>query len=980
LKRSMPDPGFVSAFIGVGIDKVIEEIIDRIKIAVRCRKKLASLKDLVTKIKPIVEQIQEYRPAINKKKKDKVSAVSGWLKHLDALLQEASEMTQRCTIPTYNVGIRYQTSMKISGLILRINEHLKLSPLVELAQIPELLEEQTHKLQEGYEQIKEALEAKPSSSSSASGLAPTGCAEMKLIDEPFIVGQLKSFSILEDLVIDEAERKNIGVLGKGGSGKTLILKTLFNSEKVRNHFSDGLILWLTVSQCPSIKSLRNELRAQIALQKGVDSGQNLNEEGVKLWLNEILQQSTSFIFFLDDVWEGDAAELFEELGVQRLVRVHSKSKVIVSSRDGTALLKMGIADKYTITMEDLIEDDSWKLFAYHAFPYNNGIPNANIDEDMAKRVCHKCGGLPIAIKVVGRAMAGSTLLKQWEWALQSLPKADSVYDCLRLSYDALGVNMQLCFLYLASTSIKNQVISTRGLIYYWVGGGLLARKILQEEHQLSCNPFEMGKIYVNVLADRCLIEPIMRDIEGHAVLFRIHDLLHDLAVRVAEEEESFYCGMGKDLTALNENELSECTQIFLSLNKLSSLPKSLRAPQIRSLVMVENKDLTQIPKRVIGSMISLKLLDLSSTTLKSLPNSVGCLKQLVYLDLAYTPIKTLPASLTNLVNLEILILSGSGITELPNGLHMLASLKCLKVRNCKDLQYLPCSISKLTSLQYLYTEGCERLWTKPVGNRLKKVALIDNLATLKQLKILEIQNNGKTIREGTLGTMFEMDTLSLTLTEMENLPGDMCKMSKLRRLSLRCSHLVQMESSFCDLQNLSSLRLIQCDQLEELPHLHMLKRLRELEILGCSMLRKLPKEFGGSGAFPSLEILSLSSLSGLEELPVVEEAAMPLLQVFTIMWCPQLEILSDRYLNLKTFKKLRIYGNSVLIKNLENHKTNKKIDVVTMSEVDSNSAMQAFINYFEDRDSGTMYRTDTWGSEFFQTFCLTGDSVFFLGK
>jgi hypothetical protein len=79
----------------------------------------------------------------------------------------------------------------------------------------------------------------------------------------------------------------------------------------------------------------------------------------------------------------------------------------------------------------------------------------------------------------------------------------------------------------------------------------------------------MGKIYVNVLADRCLIEPIMRDIEGHAVLFRIHDLLHDLAVRVAEEEESFYCGMGKDLTALNENELSKYTQIFLSLNKLS---------------------------------------------------------------------------------------------------------------------------------------------------------------------------------------------------------------------------------------------------------------------------------------------------------------------------------------------------------------------------------------------------------------------------
>jgi hypothetical protein len=66
----------------------------------------------------------------------------------------------------------------------------------------------------------------------------------------------------------------------------------------------------------------------------------------------------------------------------------------------------------------------------------------------------------------------------------------------------------------------------------------------------------------------------MRDIEGHVLLFRIHDALHDLAVRVAEEEESFYCRAHKHLTALNENEFSECTQIFLNMNKLSSLPNS----------------------------------------------------------------------------------------------------------------------------------------------------------------------------------------------------------------------------------------------------------------------------------------------------------------------------------------------------------------------------------------------------------------------
>jgi len=46
------------------------------------------------------------------------------------------------------------------------------------------------------------------------------------------------------------------------------------------------------------------------------------------------------------------------------------------------------------------------LFVNHAFPYNNGNPPANIDELMAKFLCAKHGELPLAIKEVGRVMAG----------------------------------------------------------------------------------------------------------------------------------------------------------------------------------------------------------------------------------------------------------------------------------------------------------------------------------------------------------------------------------------------------------------------------------------------------------------------------------------------------------------------------------------------------------------------------------------------
>jgi len=395
----MADPGFVAGLIGVGIQMTIDQILRHINIALRCRKVLAALKDKLMRIEPIIKEIQLCRLALNQHKDD-ASTVNKWLKELQALLKQASEIVHRCTIPTWDVVSRYQTSTKITDLIADIDKYLTMSPLVHMVQS----QEQTRKMLEGQKQINERIEALASSSTSAStseaAHAPIGTARIKLIDEPLIVGQDKAFASMDKWVIDDAKVNSIGVLGKGGSGKTLLLKRLFNSEKVSNHFTDGFLLWLTVSQSPTLRSLRNELYTQITLQKNVRLGKNMDEAGVKMCLNETLQQSSRFALFIDDVWEKDAAELLEELGILRAVTDHSNSKVIVSSRYRSVLLKMGVADKYTITMENLSKDESWKLFAYHAFPYNNRSIPENIDDENAKLVCHKCGGLPLAIKVV----------------------------------------------------------------------------------------------------------------------------------------------------------------------------------------------------------------------------------------------------------------------------------------------------------------------------------------------------------------------------------------------------------------------------------------------------------------------------------------------------------------------------------------------------------------------------------------------------
>lgn len=490
----MADPGFVPGLIGVGIQMIINQILGHINIALRCRKVLDALKDKLMRIEPIVMEIQHCRLTLNQHK-DEASAVNKWLEELEALLNQASKIVHQCTIPMWDVVSRYQTSKKVTDLVTDIDKLLTLSPLAHMVQT----QKQIRNIMEGQTQINKNIEALAASSSRFATISQTTHAPMglssKLIDEPLIVGQEKAFANLEKMVIDDVV-SNIGVLGKGGSGKTLLLKQLFNSEKVRNHFSDGLLLWLTVSQNPTIKSLRNELCTQITLQKNVDLVKNMDEDDVKIWLNETLQQNCKFALFLDDVWENDAAGLFEGLAIQRAVSGHSKSKVTVSSRSRSVLLKMGVADKYTVTMQNLFRDESWKLFAYHAFPYNNRSIPAIIDEEDAKLVCHKCGGLPLAIKVVGRAMAGCTHREEWKWATQRLPNDHSLDDCLRLSYDALGrenIHLQLCFLYIAAAFVEDQIIHANHVIPLLVGEGLLARK---DHHRHSYDKFTMGKVFL----------------------------------------------------------------------------------------------------------------------------------------------------------------------------------------------------------------------------------------------------------------------------------------------------------------------------------------------------------------------------------------------------------------------------------------------------------------------------------------------------
>jgi disease resistance protein RPS2 len=270
---------------------------------------------------------------------------------------------------------------------------------------------------------------------------------------------------MDDKEIAVPASSRIGVFGMGGSGKTLLLKRALNDKQVQQHFEKDLILWLTVSHNLSIINLRNNLGRQINLHINEGFDVRWSEEDVRRWIHEKMS-SRRFLLFLDDIWD-DSETLLEMLGVPD-DQVNGSSKIVVSTRDRRVLSKMRVSNP--ISMDYLSPEESWRLFCFHAFVDNQHTPHVGI-EKIARDVCAECDRLPLALKVIGAAMAGITAPSEWRLTLEKLQNADKLdpqvekklYNRLRLSYDALCTPQFL----LCSSAFSTSELSKRTRICMW---------------------------------------------------------------------------------------------------------------------------------------------------------------------------------------------------------------------------------------------------------------------------------------------------------------------------------------------------------------------------------------------------------------------------------------------------------------------------------------------------------------------------------
>ena len=137
---------------------------------------------------------------------------------------------------------------------------------------------------------------------------------------------------------------------------------------------------------------------------------------------------------------------------------------------------------------------------------------------------------------------------------------------------------------------------------------------------------------------------------------------------------------------------------------IAELPDSIG--QLTNLIFMDctGSKISELP-HTIGQLVNLRLFDLRGTRLSTLPDSIGGLSSLSNLFLNGTRIHILPETIGNLNNLRLLDLRGTPITMLPDSFSKLSNLQVLLLGNTK-IRNLPDGIFHFPHLETLDLSGC----------------------------------------------------------------------------------------------------------------------------------------------------------------------------------------------------------------------------------------------------------------------------------
>jgi hypothetical protein len=357
----------------------------------------------------------------------------------------------------------------------------------------------------------------------------------------------------------------------------------------------------------------------------------------------------------------------------------------------------------------------------------------------------------------------------------------------------------------------------------------------------------MAREYIDELHSRSFLQDV--NDYGSYCEFKVHDLIHDLALYFARE----------DFVAIDSHTQNIPQQVrHLSVIENDTLDHGL-FPKSRSVrtILFPNLGVGLASESVLDTWLSrykyLRYLNLSDSSFETMSNSITKLEHLRFLDLSRNKkIKRLPNSICKLLNLQVLSASGCmELEKMPKGLGKLISLQRLTITtkqfvlpqgeferliHLQTLSFHICDNMKfflrqiLPSIEELYFYSCRclesiplyifpKLHTLYISNCEKLNLLSNNESPMKRLRIKHLYLVGfstyQTLPGWILYARETLETLEINcFPDLKMLPEYLTTMTRLKRLYIiSCHQLLNLPSDLHRLTALEDLRIIDCPEL-----------------------------------------------------------------------------------------------------------------------------------------------------------------------
>ncbi|KAH0900096.1 LOW QUALITY PROTEIN: hypothetical protein HID58_049664 [Brassica napus] len=591
----------------------------------------------------------------------------------------------------------------------------------------------------------------------------------------------------------------------------------------------------------------------------VDEEQPIMMEGeLREKIVRVLETQKALIV-IDDIWREGDWDLIKHVFLPKKVALH--------------------ADKQCATFkpECLTFEDSWDLFQRIAFPIKD-TTKFKIEEDMKEigmEMLKHCGGLPLAIKVLGGLLGKKYALHEWKRIYESINSNmvggfEDVFHVLCLSFEELPVYLKHCFLYLAHFP-EDYKISVEKLSYYWA-----AERIPRTRYYDRASIREVADGYIEELVKRNMVIS-KRDVDtSRFETLQLHDMMREVCLRKAEEE-NFVQTIGTSTA----NSKSSCKSRRLAVVHLPeetfNVDTEMKNPSLRSLLFIEGRRWKATSLFFTRHKL-MRVLDLFCVEFEGgkVPSSIGKLIHLRYLSFEWSTATQLPSSMRNLKKLFYLNLAFCDLDKIymPNKiLNEMRELTflCLPKRLHDKTKLELRNLVKLEKLKNFSTKHGRVMDLK--DERYTIETLSSSLSKLSHLESLTIHNHDgfyTPTNDDEEGFVWDFVNLKQLWLEIY--------MPRLPDAQRFPSHLTTIDLSGCRLTE------------DPMPILEKLLHLKEIRLWSkffCGRRMVCSRD-----GFPQLEKLGFWGLEEWEEW-IIEEGSMPLLHTLEIESCPKLKELPD---------------------------------------------------------------------------------------